>query len=207
MENSLITMPTESEVLAMYSVAEMKSALRISHNVEDDYMKSCIMAAYDWLAGPAAWLNRPILNTAYKLYLTSFADVAEIPSTPFISATSLKYYADGVLTTVPTSVYGTRISGPLSYGSLYLKTGQVWPSPYDTGFASIELEYLAGFGTGADVKAKHPALVRALSILANDYFRNREDTFVDIRMVEIDRRIVNNVEIVAGRYKIYNRIF
>lgn len=202
------TIPVDpDEVLAMVSVAQMKESLRISYTKEDDFIRDCILEAYDWLAGPQGWLNRQVISTGWALSLTEFASVIEIPLTPLTGISSIGYFVSAAPQTVATSVYGVVNKGANGLGYVYLKSGEEWPTTYDTGPQAITVNAMIGMGDGETVRNNHPALVKALKLLAGDYFRIREDTFTDIRMVEIDRKVVNNVERVAGRYKLFNDRF
>lgn len=204
---SIETFPAKTEILALLTVAEMKENLRISYNKEDNLIERCILAAYDWLAGEQGWLNRSVLATTWKLTSPAFADRTELKrAAPALGVTSVKYLASGVQQTADSSIYGLYKTGPSGFAELYRRSGQAWPTGIDVNPESVEILYTAGLadGTGVEVRKKHMALHKAMALLAGDYFRNREDTFTDIRMVEIDRKIVNGVNRVAGRYRFMN---
>lgn len=204
---AITTYPVEAQILALLSINEMKESLRISYAKEDDLIKRCILAAYDWLAGENGWLNRSVLETGWTLTVDSFASRIELPrAAPALAVSSVNYSVDGSMTAVGGTVYRTQLNGKYGYGYIALKTDQAWPTDGDVQDDAVQIVYTAGMGdgTGANVKTKYPALHKAMALLAGDYFRNREDTFTDIRIVEIDRKIVNGVNRVAGRYRFMN---
>lgn len=199
-------LPAEAEILALLSVAELKASLRIGHSNEDALIKDCILAAYDWLAGEAGWLNRSVIATTWTLTAPAFSSRLELPrAAPAIAVASIKYLLEGVQETLDTDVYKVQLTGQYGWGYVTLAYDQEWPSGIDIDPEAVEIIYSAGMGaTGAAVRTKYPAMHKAMALLAGDYFRNREDTFTDIRMVEIDRKIVNGVNRVAGRYRFMN---
>ena len=204
---TLETYPADNQILALLSVAEMKENLRISYVKEDELIKRCILAAYDWLAGSNGWLNRSILGTTWKWTGPAFSNDLELPwAAPAISLTSFTYLLGGVATAVPVGTYQLIKSGANGFARIKKRAGETWPTDGDIDDEAIAITYVAGLadGTGAAVRTKHMALHKGMALLAGDYFRNREDTFTDIRMVEIDRKIVNGVNRVAGRYRFMN---
>lgn len=218
---TLTTAPSSSDILALLSVAKLKANLRISHTAEDDLIADCIQEAYDWLAGEHGWLNRTLLTSTWTMTLPGFkravyrndrdgrpvtewipTSVISLPKPPAISLTSLKYLVDGVYTDVDADLYVEKIDD--TFGTINLANLAAWPTDGDVDPSAIQIVYTAGYGDAATIIEKHPAIVKALKLLASDYYRHREDTMVDIRMVEIDRKVINGVQRVAGRYRIPN---
>lgn len=220
--------PTPAEILAMLSVAELKANERIVHTIEDSIFEDCILEAYDWLAGASGWLGRSVLTETWTCKLPGFqaiefgsdsssrptitwvgADVLKLPRPKMATLVHVKYRdADNVLTTlynaaasppVTSSVFHAVIGG--TFGMLALASGQSWPVTYDRPDA-VEIKYTAGFGDGASVKANHRSLVKALKLLAADFYQNREDTYAEPRLVQVNRAIINGVENLAGQYLI-----
>lgn len=202
---TIAALPAENQILGLLSVAEMKENLRIGYTKEDELIKRCILAAYDWLSGENGWLRRAIIATDFTLTLPAFSSQIELPRPPLRSVTTVKYRVDGTLTLLDSAVYRVRKQ---TDGFSYIGLGidQEWPTTVDRDDGeAIEIVFSAGMAdTGANAKAKYPSLHKAMALLAGDYFRNREDTFTDIRMVEINRKIVNGVSRVAGRYRFRN---
>jgi len=219
----VVTPPSEAEILGVLSVAELKLNMRVSHNVEDDVFKACILAAYDWLAGPEfGWLNRTLLTTTYKLTLPGFVkeetysnrdtggpatrlvptSVIEIPMPPLASVQTVKYLLDGVQTTFDAADYVVTTSS--LFGMVSLAYESLWPTTIDTHPEAVEIAFTAGYGNAAAVKLKY-GIVQALKLLAGDAYRNREDTYAEPRLVAVNRKIINGVTRYAGRYRIENR--
>lgn len=216
----IVTRPTKAEILALLPTATLKANQRIIHSKEDALLEDAIVEAYDWLAGENGWLNRSVLTTSWKLTLPMFGKQVSrlsygrpvyvweqsssivLPRPPLVTVTSIKYLVDGVQTTLATDQYVVDTSG--LHGVVHLADGEDWPDDVDTHPEAVEIIFSAGYGTGAEVAAAHPGIVRGLKTLAGDYFKHREDTFTDIRMVEIDRKVINGVTRSAGRYRIVN---
>lgn len=196
------TPPTKGDILSLVSVAEMKTSLRISHTKEDSFIETCILAAYDWLSGDHGWLRRRILPVSTAYTLSAFTDPIVLPGEDVQGVTSVRYLLDGDYETVATSVYDVVPAG--RWGSqIVLRPGQSWPTTIDESPDAVSIAYTAGIASAATIKSNHTALIRAIMILAGDYFRNREDTYTDIRVVEINRTIINDVKRTAGGYKRY----
>lgn len=218
----VVTPPSEADILGVLSVAELKLNMRVSHSVEDEVFKACILAAYDKLAGPLGWLNRTLLTTTYKLVLPGFVkeetysdsttggpavryvstSTLELPLPPLVSVQTVKYRLDGVQTTIDSADYVVATSG--LFGTVGLAYESSWPSTIDTHPEAIEIAFTAGFGNSAAVKAKS-GIVQALKLLAGDAYRNREDTYAEPRLVAVDRKIKNGVQFWAGGYRIVNK--
>lgn len=222
MDLTLLTPPSEEEVLALVSLAQMKENLRISHAIEDDFIKRCVHQAYAFLDGRYGWLNRAILTQTWRLRIPGFArrefytndngkpdhrwvptSIIEIPLPPLQSVTSVKYYADDAQETLtPADYYHVSTDG--LFGRIQLRKDVRWPVGLDTRPDAVEIEFVAGFGDAAAVLQKARGLERAITLLASDYFRNREDTYAEPRLVAVNRKIVNGLEKTAGRYRIKN---
>lgn len=220
MDLDLVTAPTETQILALLSVADLKKNLRISYAQEDEIAKDSIRAAYEWLGGRNGWLNRTILTTQWKLKLPGWTrpvldkvdgqiinrwvptSTLEIPLPPLKSVESVKYYKAGVLTTLPTDQYGVS-TGQL-FGSVDLNHGLSWPTGLDIRAGAVEIAFTAGWGDAAAVLENAYNIRTAMKLLAGDLFRNREDTYAEPRLVAVNRKIVNGVTRFAGRYRIFN---
>lgn len=202
----LVTFPDRDDILDFLPLKKMKDSLRISYTKEDEFIKDCIVAAYDHMAGEHGWLNRSILPTKWVLTGNTFANPIQIPKPPYLRDAILSYRSGGVIVpAVVDSMYYLDPYGDYGYG--YVSPVSTWPA-VDKHPAAVNLEFWGGYGTDAeDIAEAHPALQSAMMILAADYFRHREDTFVDIRMVEINRSVVNNAKVRAGRYKLYNSVW
>lgn len=222
MDLTLTTAPDDDEVLNIVNVAGLKSNLRISYTAEDAFIEECIRESYAYLDGRSGWLNRSILTQTWTLKLPGFkkriaatddddrpsydwiaTDEIELPLPPLQSVTSVKYLVDGVLTTLSTSSY-VVVTGD-TYGKIALADGAYWPDTIDTHPQAVQIEFVAGYGDGAAVLAKARGIAKAMKLLGSDFFRNREDTYAEPRLVAVNRKIVNGLEKIAGRYKLPNR--
>lgn len=212
----LDTAPAKAEILALLSAAQLKASLRISYSIEDALVEDSILEAYDWLAGVNGWLNRSVLTTKWVLKLPGFrrryatspttfgwqhTRELILPKPPLVSIESVKYLSSGVLTTLDEADYNTVLGD--GFGKIHLGYGKSWPT-VDTHPEGVEIAYTAGYGDATAILEKHRALVKGLKLLAGDYFRNREDTYSDKRNIEVNRKIINGVVRVAGRYRLMN---
>lgn len=216
-----ISIPDDTDPLDILSVAEMKENLRISYSAEDQFIARCIKWSYQWLDGPQGFLRRALLEQSWKLTLPGFSkrdsyvdrhgeriyqwvstNSIELPLPPLKSVESVKYMIDGVQTTLDTSVYEV-IRGPL-FGSIALTDGASWPK-VDTRSAAVEISFTCGYGDGFDIKERHGPIENAMRLLASDYFRNREDTYAEPRLVAVNRKIINGLERTLRGYRVMNR--
>ena len=222
MDFVVVDQPSDAEILALVSAAELKASLRITNSVEDAIATRCIRAAYDWLAGENGWLNRTLITTTYLAVLPGWVKPEvyssrdtggpatrwvrtssfELPKPPLVSVQSVKYLADSVLETVDSADYVVSTKG--LFGRVSLAHGSTWPTT-DTHPEAVQIAFTAGYGTGAQVKAKCPGIEQAILLLAADAFRNREDTYAEPRLVAVNRKIRNGVQFFAGRYRIENK--
>lgn len=223
--------PTDAEILALVSVAEIKENLRILHSREDDRIRRAILDAYSFLSGRSGWFNRTILTQTWRLWLPGFqnlhwsigdtgvlvetwsgTDRIELPLPPLQSVDSVRYYdEDGDLNTlyepaasapVTTSVF--RVNTTALFGTLYLANLQVWPNTLSKSDQAVEVIYTAGYGTAAEIKAQERGICRTLAVLAADYYQNPTDTFVEPRAIQVNRKVINGMERAGGRYRIFN---
>jgi hypothetical protein len=196
---ALVSTADPAQVLDLVSVADIKAELRISYTKEDDLIEAKILAAYDWMCGPNGWLNRPVIGSAYLYSAPAFTDTITLPA-PVLVVSQIQGWTSGAYVTVPTSVYATDLSS----GLIYLKPDQVWPDT-DVYPDAVTVAFTsgAGLGTGADVKAKYPAIAEAVKKLACDLFRFREDSSTDGRITEVNKSVINDSKKLAGRYKMY----
>lgn len=220
---TVIAPPDEADILAILPVAKLKESMRVTHTVEDDYFRDCILEAYDWLCNPeVGWLNRTLITTTYKMTLPGLVQqqvytsrvsggperlytpstILRIPKPPLISVQSVKYLLDGVLTTLATTEYVVVKDG--LFGYIARADGVTWPTTIDAHPGAVEIAFTAGYGDGEAVKEKCRGIVRAMKLLAGDAYRNREDTYAEPRLVAVNRKIINGVTRYAGRYRIMN---
>jgi uncharacterized phiE125 gp8 family phage protein len=198
----LATPPSTAEILNIVSVAELKAEQRVTHSLEDAAIQAAIEDAYGFLDGRNGWLNRSILTQTWKLYLPAFADRMELPFPPLSSVTQVRYRdTANAWQVLDTSVYVVVAGEFVPY--LALADGQSWPETYVHPEA-VEATYVAGYGLGAAVKAGAFGIRRGIKLLAGHFYRNREATLAEPRMVTLSRRLELGLEEVAGMFRIPN---
>lgn len=221
--------PTSSEILALLSVTTMKDNLKISNSAEDTVIQDSILEAYDWLAGEQGWLGRSVLTETWVLTLPGFmneklgsdatsaptsewveADVLEVRRGRMVALRKIRYrdedgdwqtLYDATVSPAVTSDRFHVVTGG-TFGRLVLANGKTWPTTQKGNPEAVEITFTAGYGAAAAVLANQKALVKALKLLAGDFYRNREDTYAEPRLVEVPRKIVNGVERIAGQFRI-----
>lgn len=226
--------PTEADVLSLVTVAEIKANLRIAHTQEDTRIQRAIVAAYAFFDGRYGWLNRAILTQSWRLSLPGFmvpvqaqdddarpviewqeADRINLPLPSLRSVDEITYLnTDNVRTTLhapaaslPTvsTILAVNTSG--LFGCLRLLDGQSWPDTY-TDDEAVQITFTAGWGSAADIR-NDPSLMgvrRAIELVAGDIYQNPAETFVEPRMIQVNRRIENGYRAAAGRYRIPNTL-
>jgi len=230
MDLTLTTAPPEAEILTLVSIADVKAAMRIRHSREDDKIETAIYEAYNYLDGRYGWLRRSILTQTWtmtlpgfvKKKLTSDADgnptftwiytnEIELPLPPLQQVTKIRYRdSDNVwqtmldetsspsLTTSTVNIVKTGL-----YGAILLADGQSWPSVYNHPEA-VEITFMAGYGDIAAIKARARGLIRAIKILAAEYYQTPTDSFAEPRLVLVNRQVIAGLQHSAGQYRIPN---
>jgi uncharacterized phiE125 gp8 family phage protein len=202
LEQTPTSAPTASEILAILSVADFKLEHRIRHNAEDTRIEDCIKEAYYRLDGPKGHLNRAILSQTWKGVIDQWDEYVELPLPVLQSISQIRYRAiDGTWTVLATSYYAVEAYG--LFGGFYRKKDQVWPELYDER-GSIEITFVAGWGTGANVLTKAYGIRKALKLLAGHFYLNPSPTFVEPRLVEVPRKIWYGLDYVLGQYRVMN---
>lgn len=219
-----ISGPDPQDILGIVSVAELKQNLRISNTMEDAFIERCIKWAYQWLDGPEGFLNRAIMTQKWRLTLPGFRTRAtynnqqgapvyaweptnriELPLPPLQSVTAVKYLSSGVVETLATSGYAVnRGTSANPFGSIYLPANVSWPT-VDAGDETVQIEFLCGYGDEDVIREQHSPIENAMRLLASDYFRNREDTYAEPRLVAVNRQIVNGLLRTLRGYRVMNR--
>ncbi len=112
---------------ALVTLAEAKSALRISHSRDDVFIQGAVDAAIQYLSGPNGVLGQLLGAQSWRWKTSWFCDTMRLPIGPASAITGITYLdAYGVQQTVnPTTYYlFADAKGP------YLKVtpGNSWPS-------------------------------------------------------------------------------
>ncbi len=157
----LTSPPAEEPITA----AEVKVHSRVSGAAEDPLLTQLIGAAR---RRAEADTKLAFVTQAWTWYLDAFPRFFELPLNPVQSVTAIKYLDDaGVEQTLDSAVYRSDLfSRPARVTTDF---GQTWPTSYPVANA-VRLEFVAGFGTAADV----PDNIKAgLYIAVNDLYDNR----------------------------------
>lgn len=193
---------TESEILNILSVADLKREARRTDSAEDARFQDAIEEAYYRLDGPAGWLNRAILAQQWTGVIDAFDDEIELPIPPLSSVDQIRYRDEnGTWQVLSTTVYGVTTYG--LFGKVYLKDGQSWPD-VDSDPDPVEIKFTAGYADGADVLANMRGVRKGLKLLAGHYFHYPNPVFTEPRTIEVPRAVMFGLEHALGQYRIWN---
>ena len=134
------------------TLAQAKDHLRIDGTTEDAYIQSLIYAARKAIEGE---INRPIGEQTFELGISKWPDLKiELPRLPFQSLISIKYTVEaGTVTTlhdtesspaVESEIFHTDEGDDYTPGTLYLKSGESWPSDTLAPGYPIRIRFTAG---------------------------------------------------------------
>jgi uncharacterized phiE125 gp8 family phage protein len=147
----LVTTPPAIEPVTL---AEMKNHLKISSSVttDDSLISSLIKAAREWCEG---FQNRAYIEQSITLKMDAFYDVLQLPRSPLISVTSVKYL--DVNNAEQTLTEGTDfdVFTNCEPGEIRLAYAKTWPSTYSIRHA-VRIIYKAGYkaaSTGTAITA------------------------------------------------------
>ena len=145
------------------SLAEAKEALRIDtlDTSQDAFITRLIYTATNYFE---LVTGRDLINKTYKCYLNNFPNAANgydavvyygcnatqgirILKSKLQSITHIKYYVDGVLTTVDSAKY--YITDENDYAAIYLVDGQNYPTDADNRMQAVVITFVAGYGVAA----------------------------------------------------------
>ena len=227
---SLVTAPSEAEILVLVPIATIKENLRIKHSLEDNRISRAILDAFAYFDGDYGYLRRSVLTSSWKLTLPGFQKPAacsgddgvvrtvwipttsiDIPLPPLQSIDTIRYrdlagdwqtfYAPA--DSMPVLAPTIHISaGGGAFGRIDLLDGKDWPTSGVYPDA-IEITFTAGYGIAADVNLKARGIPRAIAVLAADFYMNPIDTRDDVRNIVVNRKIANGIERSAGRYRFF----
>lgn len=149
-------------------LAEAKTWLRVDTTDEDALITALIMAARHRIEN---YLRRSLINRAY-IWRTCLPvdNFMCLPRPPLVSITRLSLIGEtDQAVDIPASDY--EVITRREPGELHLTTERNW-TDYLSGFATLEVEFVAGYGTQAtDV----PTPIRqALRLLLGQYYEFRE---------------------------------
>ncbi len=188
----------------MLSVADFKKHLRISSTVTalDDVLQSAIEDAVDKLHGIGGELNRTIMPTTYKRYLTRFPRLDDsgnplpilLPYSPLISFGAI------------TIEDGSSPDNVVDSSAYVVKSGMLvpevhpvssWPS-ITAAPRAISVTYTAGH---TEYSGK---ILRMIKFLAAHYVENSEATILEMSKTLISREVLFALDDLRKALKISN---
>jgi uncharacterized phiE125 gp8 family phage protein len=173
---TIVTGPTLEPV----TLAEIEDHLRISETStgeEDTLLEGWITAARRYCEMVQ---NRAYLHQTWALVLDDFprADWIDLPRSPLVSVTHLKYYGTGGTATTMTAA-NYIVDTYNEPGRLYLAYGEIWPTETLRPANGVEVQFLCGYGS---VASAVPAEVKqAIKLIVGHMYERREAT--DIKEV------------------------
>lgn len=172
---------------------EAKLHMRVTHADEDALISALITSARRWVE-QFTW--RALLDQTWKLILDEFPPAhrgphtvtdhhlishhsrsgeIHLPRPPLLSVTSITYHKkDGTTETVDASTY--IVDTAHEPGRIALADGESWPPDTLQTIAGVEVEYKAGYGTGADDVPRD--MRQAVLMLAGHLYEHRETVVV-----------------------------
>lgn len=149
------------------TLAEVKAAVRVDHDGEDNILADFITMARQSMEQS---LNRSLLTQTLELVLPSFPRRSRfyLPRSPVASVTSITYYDwQDVLQTLDLATWVTQVLSAQP-AEIHLKFGYIWP-PTRPRPDAVKVRYVAGTAVG-DV----PAMIKhAMRVMIGDWYENR----------------------------------
>jgi len=181
---------TSDPAIEPVALEEAKAHLRVDDSVDDALITAIISASRQFIENE---LQSALIQRYYTLNLDELPSEIILPWPPLVSVTTLKYRdTDGVQTTMPATTYRTVAN--TRPGRIVLENGQSWPSTEHLP-DSIEIVYVAGFGTAA---ASVPHAIRqAILLMTGHMYAFREPVITGT----IVSQIPMTVESLLGPYK------
>ena len=156
------------------SLEEAKDQIRILEDYEDDLISAKITAARQWAE---AYLGKAIANQTLAASTAEFSEVIDLPMSNLIDVDTVEYLDTEANTeTLPSTVYGlNKFSSP---GSIYLRSGQSWPSVYSDPLA-VTITYQVGWPSVPE------AIKEAIRLMVGTLEENRSDNVVGLTAQEL----------------------
>ncbi len=199
----IVTPPTAT-ALDVLSVADFKKHLRISSTVTalDDVLQAAIEDAVDKLHGIGGELNRTIMPTTYKRYLTKFPGNDENGKPLPI----LLPYPPVIIVGAITVEDGSSPDNDVDTAGYVVKSGMLvpeihpvstWPSITATPRA-VSVTYTAGYAEYP------PKVLRMVKFLAAHYIENTEASILEQSKTLISRNVLFAMDDLRAALKIQN---
>lgn len=126
---------------APFTLAAVKTFLRVDHSDEDDTISQLMIAATDYAEN---FLRRTCITRTRYHYLDAFPTIIRPPYSPLVAITSIQYYdTNGDLQTLDSSYY--RVDTNSEPGRITESYGYSWPSTREQTGAVI-VTYTSGYG-------------------------------------------------------------
>lgn len=165
---TLVTAPATEPL----TVAQVADHLRLDQGNEDDYLESLISAARELVESET---NRALITQTWEISWNSWPRFPiELPKSPLVSVTSVKYLDDtGTETTWSASNYRVKaFAGPRPLpGRVSLAYGITLPTNQSVS-DSIVIRYVAGYGAATSVPK---AIKQAILLVIGEMYARRED--------------------------------
>jgi uncharacterized phiE125 gp8 family phage protein len=168
MSGSMVVTPPAELVV---SVATMKSILVIDHNLDDTMLAGMIAAVTN---AAQKIMARSLVTQTRRIALNGWPVDGQIllDYPPVQSIVSVKYYdAANTLQTVPSANYVGVFDEAVPY--VHPAPGKAWPGGL-RAFSAVRVEYVAGYGTAAQLAAIEPDIVQTIQGLIAVAYENRE---------------------------------
>jgi uncharacterized phiE125 gp8 family phage protein len=191
-----IVEPSLSAALLVVPIGEMRSHMRIMSTSRDAELQSAVHDACMLLHGKNGLLNRALLPSDFRLYLSEWpGDRIELPLPPMISLASVQYRdPDDVLRTLPADQYTVATNG--LHAVVHL-TADGWPEAVAHPRA-ITISYRAGY------ESVPQPLRRAVKLLAGHYIENSEATINEMKQTAVNRKLEFGLDHLISSYRILN---
>lgn len=198
---------TQGPSFALFGPAELKENVRVSHSLEDAMIERIIGAATTHIE-EANGIS--IRDRRLKLWLCGFPAYIELPAPP------LRYVlANGAKSAIVSVQYqdSSNVTQTLSANSYVVwRADQVWRIALNAGVAipvtfdtprAVSIEFDVGY---ADAKNVPMDIVQAVMLMASHYYQNREDTYSDSRVMNVEKRIAHGVDALMAKYRVVKRM-
>lgn len=185
MSLELVSAPSGSEKVV--TLAEMKTAGRISTSSEDSYIEELIEVA---ISEAEIYTCRKFITQTWKYYLDYFPDEIELPIGKTQSVTSIKYKdANGAEQTLSRDDYQTNLVKDLAI---------IKPAPSVLSFPTTQsdrlnavwIEFVVGYGNSGSVPKQ---IKLALKTQVAEWYKEREIT---------DRKLMTSVELLLYPFRL-----
>jgi hypothetical protein len=182
-KSDILVTDSTVEVVAL---AEIKNALKIENNHDDDLLSSYIKTARQLAE---SYTQRAFITKTRKLTLDSFGkgevdlpvgmhqipkeyfyqsgDYIEVPYKPLLTVTSIVTYS---LDNSATTFSNTKYTLDTASGRIYLNTGSTWPTSLRNRNA-VEVTYTCGYG--ANPKDVPMAIKQGIMAYASQLYESR----------------------------------